>query len=310
MKTPLYLLSGFVALGAFGLAIVPGAAGRNLQMIVVAEQTDQKTAPDLPKPDHPAFYVAFDAGYIEAGDPIANEKPPASSAMAEALRNTLAARGYQPAATGQPQILFVYHWGLLNRDSHAIRNGNTIDPNLHARLALLTTTKQDRDIESQLLDRRLLGRTNRELGMPTFVNFHYREIMELTHDDSYFVVLSAYDCASVSRQEARLLWQVKMSTRSAGVAMADALPTLLQGGAAYFGRDLDGFRNITAPLIAGNQTESGTAGAQDFSPPSGVAGPLDQSYLRELMKRAHAEFSGAHAGDLVAYAPRLAPPNL
>lgn len=310
MKTTLSLFASFAALGALGLAAVPGAAGRDLQMIVVAEQTDQKTALDLPKPDLPTFYVAFDAGYVEAGDPIANEKPPASSAMAEALRNTLAAQGYQPAATEQPQLLFVYHWGLLNRDSHAIRNGNTIDPNLHARLALLTTAKQDSDIETQLLDQRLLGHTNREIGMPTFVNFHYRDIMELTHDDSYFFVLSAYDYASVSHREARLLWQVKISTRSAGVAMAEALPTLLQGSAAYFGRNLDGFKNITAPLVAGIQVGSGTAGALDFSPPSGVARSLDQGYLRELMKREHGEFSGARAGDLAAYAPRLSPPSL
>ena len=147
MKTHLRLLFGVVGLGTFGLVAVPGAAGRGLQMLVVAEQTDPKSAVKPPKTDHPADYVAFDAGYVEAGDPIANEKPPASSTIAEALRHTLAEQGYQPAAAGHPQILFVYHWGLLNRDSHAIRNGATIDPNLHARLALLTTTKQDGEID-------------------------------------------------------------------------------------------------------------------------------------------------------------------
>ncbi len=304
MKTRLQL---FVALGAFGLAAVPGAAGRNLQMIVVAEQADPKAAPVLPRPEHPADYVVFDAGYIEAGDPIANEKPPASSAMADALRNTLAAQGYQPAATGQPQLLFVYHWGLLNRDSHAIRNGLTIDPNLHARLALLTTTRQDGEIENFLLDHRLMGRTNPAFRTPGFLEFQYRDILDLTHDDSYFVVLSAYDYASIGRREARLLWRVKMSTRSAGAAMADALPALLRGGAPYFGRDLNKLQTVAAPLIAGNRA---APGAQQFSPPSGMVGSLDENFLRELMKREHTEFSGARAGDLAAYAPRLSTSSL
>jgi len=310
MKTNLHLFAGFFALGAFGLAAVPGAAGRSIQMIVVAEQTDPISAQVLPKPDRPADYAAFDAGYVEAGDPIANEKPPAPAAMAEALRNTLAAQGYQPAAAGQPQILFVYSWGLLNRDSHAIRNGATIDPNLHARLALLTTTRQDAEIENYLLDRRLLGRTNPAFRVPGFLDIQNRDILDLTRDDSYFFVLSAYDYASVSRREAKLLWRVKMSARSAGVAMTDALPALLQGGAPYFGRDLNKLQFVKAPLMAGNPAGAGIAGAQKFSPPSGQAGPLDENYLRELMKREHSEFSGAHAGDLAAYAPRLSPSNL
>ena len=219
----------------------------------------------------------------------------------------LAAQGYQPAATGQPQLLFVYHWGLLNRDSHAIRNGLTIDPNLHARLALLTTTRQDGEIENFLLDHRLMGRTNPAFRTPGFLEFQYRDILDLTHDDSYFVVLSAYDYASIGRREARLLWRVKMSTRSAGAAMADALPALLRGGAPYFGRDLNKLQTVAAPLIAGNRA---APGAQQFSPPSGMVGSLDENFLRELMKREHTEFSGARAGDLAAYAPRLSTSSL
>jgi hypothetical protein len=92
--------------------------------------------------------------------------------------------------------------------------------------------------------------------------------------------------------------------------MADALPTLLQGGAPFFGRDLDKLKSVRAPLMAGSPAGTGIAGAQKFSPPSGLAGPLDENYLRELMKREHSEFSGAHAGELAAYAPRLSPSNL
>jgi hypothetical protein len=310
MKTRLHLFSGFVALGALGLATVPGAAGRNLQMIVVAEQTEPTTAPALPAPDHPVDCVAFDAGYVEAGDPIANEKPPTSSAMAEAMRNALASQGYKAAAAGEPEILFVYHWGLLSQDSHAIRNGPTIDPNLHARLALLTTTKQDGEIENYLLDRRLSGRTNPAFRVPGFLDPQARDILDLSHDDFYFVVLSAYDYASVSRREAKLLWRVKMHTRSAGAWMGDALPTLLQGGARFFGRNFKEIQYVTIPLASGNRTGADIAGAQQFSPPSGRAGPLDESFLRELMRKEHIEFSGARASDLAAYAPRLSPSGL
>jgi len=79
MKTLLNLFPGLATAGLLGIIAAPAAAGRNLQMVVVAEQTGAMTAPALPTPEHPASYVAFDGGYIEAGDPIANLQPPAAA---------------------------------------------------------------------------------------------------------------------------------------------------------------------------------------------------------------------------------------
>jgi hypothetical protein len=301
MKTLLNLSLALVAAGMLGTVAAPAAAGRNLQMVVVAEQTDARTPRTLPTPELPAFYVAFDGGYIEAGDPIANEQPPAASAIAQALESTLASQGFEPATgTQTPSVVIIYHWGLLNRDSRAARNGNKIDPNLHARLSLVSTNRQDGEIEKYLVDRRLLATSSALAHAPEIPNFHERDILQLAHDNRYFVVVSAYDYAAVIRQEGGLLWRAKMSTYSGRVSMADALPTLIRGGAPYLGRNLRDFEYVAASMVSGSL---GQPGARQFAPPMGNLGLLDAQFLRSLMKQEHDEFSGARSSDTTAYDP-------
>ena len=303
MNTHLRLSLGLAVLGTLGMVPTPRAAGRSLQMIVVAEQIDAQPPAPTPSADHPVNYVALDGGYIEAGDPIANEQPPSASAVAQALQKTLASSGYQPA-TGAvpPSLVFIYHWGLLNRDSHASRIGTTIDPNLHARLSLVATRHQDGEIETYLLDKRLMGRANPAFRSPGILSIRERDSLELANDDRYFAILSAYDYSSISQRQPKLLWRVKMSTLSVGASMADALPTLLQGGAPYLGRNLTDFEYVKLPLVAATGNKSG-AGVERFSPPLGNTGGLDGQFLRSLMKQEHDEFSGTHAYDKEAYEP-------
>lgn len=296
MKTVLNLYFGLAAAGMLGIVSVPAAAGANLQMIVVAERADANTSPVLPTPQQPAYYVAFDGGYVEAGDPIANEQPPATSAITQSLRLTLAGRGYEPAAdTNAPSVVLIYHWGMLNRDSYAFRHGNQIDPNLHARLSLVSTNKQDEDVEQYLVERQVMGRK-----IPDTLDFHQREILQTANDNRYFVIVSAYDCAAVGRHEPKLLWRTKMSAYGAGIAMADALPTLLQGGAPYFGRNLKDFEYIESPVVSGGR---GGQEAPQFAPPLGNPGSLDAQFLLGLMKQEHDEFSGTRPSDKTPYDP-------
>ena len=306
MKTCPSLFAGLAVIGTLGIGAAPTAAGRSLQMVVIAEQPDAQLSATAPSPNHLVHYVALDGGYIEAGDPIANEHPPGAAAVAKALQRVLASLGCQPATgAATPTLAFIYHWGLLNRDSLAVRNGPMIDPNLHARLSLVTTSHQDGEIENNLIDNRLLGRNNTAFRSPLILSIRERDALELSHDDRYFAVLSAYDYSSLSRHQPKLLWRVKMSTRSVGASMADALPTLLQGGAQYLGRNLTDAEYLTVPLVTAAAGESG-AGTQRFAPPLGNTGSLDGQFLRGLMKQEHDEFSGTHAYDKVAYEPIVA----
>lgn len=287
------------------LFAAPTFAGSSLQMIVVAEKTDPRAPAPAPSLDHPIYYVAFDGGYIEAGDPIANERPPGAPAVAQALQNSLVGLGYRPAPAGTtPALVFTYHWGLLDRDSLASRIGASIDRNLHARLSLMTVSRKVNDIETYILDRRLLGRTNPAFRSPVILGIKERDALELANDNRYFFILSAYDYAPISRQESKLLWRVRASTLSVGVSMADALPTLIQGGAPFLGRNLNDGEYVKIPLITapGGEPADGLA---RFAPPLGNTGSLDGPFLRGLMKQEHEEFAGLYPSRKTAYDPIL-----
>jgi hypothetical protein len=295
MKTPLKLSLGLAA-GVLGIAAAPAAAARNLQMIIVAERPDAATPAAQPGPEHPVYYVAFDGGYVEAGDPIANEQPPATTIVSQSLQAALASRGYEAATdVKSASTVLIYHWGLLNRNSHPMRNGSRVDPNLHARLCLVSTDRQDRDIEEYLVNRQMLG-----ASQPDMLNFREQDILQLARDNRYFVVVSAYDYAAANRREPGLLWRAKFSAYSGGIAMAEALPALIKGGAPFLGRHMNGFKNISTPLVPGVQ---GASGSQQFAPPLGNPGSLDAKFLRGLMKQEHDEFSGARSSDNTVYEP-------
>jgi hypothetical protein len=261
-------------------------------MVVVAEQANPKTAPALPAPDRPAYYVAYDGGYIEAGDPIAGEVPPPAAVVAQALHGSLTSQNYLPAkAQSAPTLLLTYHWGILNRDSFQIRNINRIQPNLAARIALVATARQARDIEDDVMEERL-ARIDRAFRVPAFRGMRAHELLDLAQDCRYFVIVSAYDFGALSHREAKLLWRVKLSTVSPGNSMADALPALLNGGAPYFGHNMKDTLGITAPLFPTVPAAAGIANMEEFLPPPEVAGQLDESYLHNLMQQEQIEFSG------------------
>jgi hypothetical protein len=295
MKTPSLSFSVLVALLATGLATECQAYtwGGKLQMAVVAEQADPALKLAPPAAAQPVYYVAYDAGYIESGDPIAGVNPPPATAVAQALSAALASQHYLPAAAmSAPSLLLVYHWGLLNRDSHQIRNFTRLQPNLKARIGLVAPAKYAQRMETDLLDRR----EPVSVHIP-IIDITERDLLQLAADDRFFVIVSAYDFASVARHEAKLLWRAKMSTRSAGVSMAEALPTLVRGGAPYFGRDLTNTQYVTEPLVREGQAAVGAPAAEAFVPPPEVARQLDKNYLDQLMHREQVKFSGERTPD-------------
>ncbi len=308
MKTLPHLTLALAAALLAGLATAPRAAayswGGKLDELIVAERTADGMALAQPKADHPAYYVAFDGGYIEEGDPIAGEKPPAAGAVGQALRQALATQGYQEA-TGQaaPSLVITYHWGVLHRDTHQVRSPHKMEPNLKARINLVATKTYAERMETDIMDRR----------QPTLVHIpildpREQTLLQLLGDDHYFVIVSAYDFAALTHRETKLLWHVKLSTRSAGVSMEEALPTLLQGAAPYFGQHLDDSLFLRTPLVPAAQSAAGAA----FGLPPEWAGQLDQSALRGLLQDEHTRFSGvypdqAKAVNLPAMPPPAAP---
>jgi len=286
----------------FGVVMAAGLAanaraytvGGKMDMTVVAEYGDPSLAQSPPDAGHPAYYVAYDGGYIEAGDPIAGERPPAAAALARALAAALASQHFLPAVPGTaPSLVLVYHWGRLGRDSFQIRQSPwTLQPNLLARVALVTPKKYESRIEQDLIDHRSpVG------GHIPILDVTERDLLQMIADNRYFVVVSAYDYPSVAQRDARLAWRLKLSTPTPGVAMDEALMTLLQGGAAYAGRNLTATQSTRATMAPGGGADGGAPPFEGFAPPPSVGRELNPAYLTELVRRDHALFTGETTDD-------------
>jgi hypothetical protein len=276
--------------------LAPQSFSKNpsLDMVVVAETTAAGAKLVHLTTDQSVDYVAFDGGYREAGDPVANEKPPTAAAVARALRQTLAAAGYRPATDQTPPtLLLVYHWGSLNRDSQAIHSGMDLDPNLKARVALVAGRRYEREIDDEIIQRQISREMHTSFPSARFLSDQARQLGELAQDNRYFVIVSAYDYAALRRHEAQLLWRAKMSASSAGAAMAGALPALIQGGGPYFGRDHDESQFVRTPLGPGAKVETGSSAEPKASDLTGATGRLDDPFVRELAEKEGAEVTGA-----------------
>ena len=293
-----------LTLGLAALLLTGGAAPRasaagfpfwdsKLYLVVVAEQPHPGTPPVAPTAQHPDAYALYDGGYIEEGDPIANERPPAAADVAAALARSLAPQHYVPATDRMaPSVLLIYHWGALNRSSTEIHSGLELGPNQRARIALVAPAAYARRIAQDLLDERTLRETHSPVLIPFFLDFHERDILELSRDDRYLVIVSAYDYAALAHHQARLLWRAKMSTRSAGVSMAAALPALLRRGAPYFGQNLPEPQYVSTPEAPEGRVEVGAPQVVAYLPPPAVVRELADPFVRRLASREHRQFSG------------------
>ncbi|MDD2764432.1 MAG: hypothetical protein PHE83_10705 [Opitutaceae bacterium] len=292
MKTFLPLTLGLAAV--FASFPAPQANANSgepkFDLIVVAEQANPKAPPPMPDPDHPVYYTAADAGYIEAGSPIAGEKPPTAEAVGQALRVTLAAQNYQPAPDGSaPAQLLIYHWGVIRRDFIAIEPPFRVQPNLHARISLVATKKMAERIEDFIVGRKSAVGLGRSFPPPGLLAPRLQDVLSIAEDPRYFVIVSAYDYAAVSRHEPRLLWRVKLSARDVSGAMYEILPALIRGGGPFLGRHVEEPQYLKAPrrpaVAPGEPDLPATAG----QPPEG--------FVRDLAQREHAAFSGEPVAD-------------
>jgi hypothetical protein len=282
----------------------PPGGGRQIDMVAVAEQTNQGVMVTPPTADQPTFYVAYDGGYIEAGDPIAGEKPPTPAVIGQTLRKVLAARGYQPAtAPGTASLLLVYHWGSINKEAFAIPSFNRIRPNLKARIYLVAPTRTAATLENYLLSRKAAPNLNESAPVPGFLSPQLRDVLSLAQDDRYFVVVSAYDYAALGRREPTLLWRAKMSARSVSGAMYKVLPALIAGGGRFLGHNLPKARFFKTPLYPFGETAA-TAETSEPLPAPAVAGQLDAAFISSLVKQEHDHFSGEGVADPAEEGPR------
>jgi hypothetical protein len=280
----------------FGLALLilcsACLADSNVQGIAVAEQTEQGARLKHPTPEHPAYYVAYDGGYIESGRSIGGMEPPAAGKIDQALRVALDSAGYKAAGPQtSPSLVLIYHWGFICPEWPSI-----LVTNLEARLFLVAPSKMVRQAEEFL--------ANGRGAKAGYVAGDLRDTFDFAHGSHYFLVVSAFDFADLTRQTATLLWVVKLNTQENSGSIREALPALIENSGPYLGCNFDRRQFMSAllrPQAAGE--------THDEVLPTDPTGRIDAGIIRNLIKREQDFLSGTTAAWNASSSPSL-PPDL
>jgi hypothetical protein len=285
MKTRTYpaLVLAALCVAGFGTHAAAGIFSNNIDMLVVAEQMQPASASQ----DNPVSYVAFDGGYIEAGDPIAGDTPPTPEQVSHTLHSALAERGFR-ATQGTPSIVLTYHWGVLRVDHRQIKVPYGIKTNQMARIELVSTQQLGAEVENHIIGRERGGGMNNDASAPRLLIGTLETINQDSRQPRIFVVVSAYDYQSLVHREAKLLWRTKLSAQEISGEMEQVIPALIAGGAPFFGKNLPGIQDIDVSPSRAAQLASVTA----YVRPSPESLQLDKQFIDGLLKQEHSKISG------------------
>lgn len=291
MKTPTVILNLAACLCLLHAAPIAASAA-DMRTLVVAERSNQQKTPAADT-GAPASVVVYDGGFIEAGDAIAGDKKPEPAVVASAFSQALQQANLQTAPEAAPgSLVLIYHWGVLRPRQGTRVLGTRIDPNFKARLSLVATAVTVRDLEQEMVTRRLTP-----VSSSTFFNRPaWRDALDFARDPRYFVVISAYDVATLKENaKAAPVWRVEVSTQETSTSMANAIPALAASGGKYLGKDLDRPETARAPrFAAGKQSKEGSS-----AEPANFSRTPDEPVIRDVMKREHDRAAGEFGPEIV-----------
>lgn len=222
--------------GGFHLELLPKAFSSNprIEMTVYGERTDYgRTLPD-PTPEHPVYYVAHSEGYKPMGSSPIRENPPAQEKIDALMQGVLAKRSFLPAReiSHPPTLALFYYWG-----SHSGLDVRDVMGSPE----LISLRRRD------ILERaRLVGgldnvqKMARQMdeGIPIHERMAREQHLQYqAAHDLYYVVVSAYDFAALSRGERKLAWRTTLTVNDQGVSMQETLPPLITSAMDFYGRD-------------------------------------------------------------------------
>lgn len=219
---------------AFNFTLIPKPFQRNpqLEMTVYTVMTDFGRTLPAASPAEPVTYVASDHGFMPLGDNVGHQRPPLPAEIEQIMVRALGERGYVAAPAGQvPGLVLIYYWGSHYRlDLEMAR----MFPEMHRqhlleRAALVGGPEYAREIQRQFEWGYLPGDRSLKKGY----------LFQQADTDLYFVVVSAYDHASILAQAPKLAWRTTMTVNAIGVAMKESLPPLILTAGAWFGREMD-----------------------------------------------------------------------
>lgn len=184
----------------------------------------------------PEYYALSNGGRLDGTSSDNSVERVTYPEVAEIAQRLLARQNYHYARSAdQAQLLLVLNWGntrTYNRENYeeAIKKGNV-------------------DIENQLRDQinednaRILGymdelADSNDIRRLAGTGDRYKDLVADVEEARYYIMISAYDFRELARQNRRkLLWQVRVSVRTAGNRFDEGLVAMLTSASKYFGQD-------------------------------------------------------------------------
>ena len=244
-----------------------------VRMTVITEMTVDGGKARVPTAEKPMFYLSHSVGNHDEGEASGQKKIIPIETLQPLLQKALADNHYLPADAAHPAALvMIFSWGSANRFDNRTDSMVDVSPppgpgqpdtgtstyfeepedvmsydyatrqNFLARAQLVGGVKFAHEVAEAFKQADMLHDSG-----TTFAGLEpldlmmdrdplARQLLQETMDDCYYVVASAYDAYAMAHGQRRLLWQTKMTTNSAGLAMTETLPALVKSGAPYFGR--------------------------------------------------------------------------
>jgi hypothetical protein len=230
-----------------------------LDSTVITESTEVGRQIAVPTAEHPAYVLIHSGGRHDFGSAIAAKDALAPETVEQRIESALAGVHYLRADPGHPaSLLIVVNWGIHaavgdSGDATDAGYGNLLD-----RAALAGGSAFASDLKKVLLvnERTQASTPNAQWGVPGMSPvanlfqsaqplevFRRRDqqtenLLVQISNDCYYVVISAFDSATTAQGKRQLLWRTKLTAAAPGLSMADAIPSLIAKGGAYFGRNM------------------------------------------------------------------------
>lgn len=206
---------------------------RDIEVITNTELTPVGRKWPAASKDAPQYYIAISAGFRDFGGAIAGITEPPSQDVIKALSAALAKRGYLPATdqSPAPTLALFFTWGTLNADDVGF------DASLPTQVRNRQQILRFLGAKSHQVDDTFLHPFTAPAAGLTVLSADARELYEVSEEDFYVAVVSAYDLASVQRKQRELLWTTRIASFGRGFDFPDVYPTMAAIGGAEFGRE-------------------------------------------------------------------------
>ncbi len=199
-------------------------------------------------------YVLQSGGYKEIGRAdLYRPIPPGN--LEQTLRNALASRGYSAAGEGEPAtIALTFSWGIyaLPAQYHpynvSVRANFVAGPAFARALGTAvsdsvktiaaTPNVPDATFKAAVGVNQAAALTD-PLRRFRDISARNEALYDQVMAELYYVVVSAYDPATIAAEEPQLLWRTRLTVMTEGVSPNRALPELITVGAPLFGRPMD-----------------------------------------------------------------------